>query len=134
MATPRLPASWAAWRGLSAGILEATVAAMHVPPEELLAYLGPAIGPRAFEVGADVLEAFSDDDPQLTCFRTKAPSASGEAKWFADLPGLARLRLAHAGVHSVYSDGSCTYSEPVRFFSHRRDRVSGRQAALIWLA
>jgi polyphenol oxidase len=126
-------AAHAGWRGLSAGVLEAAVAAMRVPAASILAYLGPAIGPQAFEVGADVLDAFSRDDPAHTCFTPTAPSASGEAKWLADLPGLARRRLARAGVSAVFSDPSCTYSEPARYYSHRRDRVSGRQGALIWL-
>jgi copper oxidase (laccase) domain-containing protein len=120
---------------LSAGVLENTVAALACPPGELLAYLGPAIGPKRFEVGRDVLNAFHRVDPQAAnCFQAKAPGPQGEPKWFADLYALARMRLARAGVQAVYGGGWCTYDDGARFFSHRRDPRSGRQAALIWLA
>jgi YfiH family protein len=125
----------AGWRGLSAGVLESTVAALRSAPDALLAYLGPAIGPDAFEVGQDVLEAFTRTDPQAArAFRPKVPDASGRPKWYADLYMLARQRLVRAGVHSVYGGGYCTYRDHARFFSYRRDPRSGRQAALIWLA
>jgi polyphenol oxidase len=127
-------AAHAGWRGLSAGVLERTVAAMGCAPSELLAYLGPAIGPRAFEVQVDVLDAFTRTHPQARdCFIPKATAAGLPQKWLADLYGLARLRLAGAGVPAVYGGSGCTFSEPQRFFSHRRDRRTGRQAALIWL-
>jgi copper oxidase (laccase) domain-containing protein len=114
---------------LSAGVLERTVAAFEAPPGTLLAWLGPAIGPTAFEVGMDVFEAFTTPDPQAAdAFR---PLHTG--KWLADLYALARRRLARAGVHAVYGGGLCTVSDPARFFSYRRDRVTGRQAAFIWL-
>jgi polyphenol oxidase len=122
-------AAHAGWRGLSAGVLERTVAAMARPPGELLAWLGPAIGPRAFEVGRDVLEAFTSRDAE--CADAFQPLREG--KWLADLYALAWHRLAHAGVSEVYGGGWCTASDADRFFSHRRDRVSGRQAAFIWL-
>jgi polyphenol oxidase len=119
---------------LSAGVLERTVAAMGCMPSKLLAYLAPAIGPRAFEVQADVLDAFTHTHPQARdCFLPKATAAGLPRKWLADLYGLARLRLAVAGVAAVYGGTGCTFSEPERFFSHRRDRRTGRQAALIWL-
>jgi purine-nucleoside/S-methyl-5'-thioadenosine phosphorylase / adenosine deaminase len=127
-------AAHAGWRGLSAGVLERTVAVMGREPSELLAYLGPAIGPQAFEVQTDVLDAFTRALPRASeCFRAKAAPADAPRKWLADLYGLARQRLAGAGVQAVYGGGSCTFSEPDRFFSHRRDRHTGRQAALIWI-
>jgi len=128
-------AAHAGWRGLSAGVLENTVAAMRRRPQELLAYFGPAIGPDAFEVGADVLEAFARTDPgAASCFRAATASISLEPKWFADLYELARRRLARLGITAVFGGGHCTYRERTRFFSHRRDKRTGRQAALIWLS
>jgi purine-nucleoside/S-methyl-5'-thioadenosine phosphorylase / adenosine deaminase len=125
----------AGWRGLSAGVLESTIAAMGCAPAELLAYLGPAIGPEAFEVGGDVLDAFTRAQPRAReCFRAKPVPAGASRKWLADLYGLARQRLASAGLRALYGGAGCTFSEPRRFFSHRRDRRTGRQAALIWLA
>ena len=122
-------AAHAGWRGLAAGILETTVHALNVKPQDVLAYLGPAIGPAAFEVGNEVREAFMAVDPAAGyAFRPHKPD-----KWLADLFVLARQRLARAGVSNVYGGGQCTYSNPARFFSHRRDKVSGRMAALIWL-
>ena len=127
-------AAHAGWRGLSAGVLERTVAAMRCIPSELLAYLGPAIGPQAFEVQADVLDAFTQRPsagPRM--LPGQADCRRHAAKWLADLYGLARQRLAGAGVREVFGGAHCTFSEPDRFFSHRRDRRTGRQAALIWL-
>jgi YfiH family protein len=116
------------WRGLARGVIENAVERMSVAPENLLAYLGPGIGPRAFEVGADVRNAFLACDAQAEAAFT--PRADG--KWLADLYLLARQRLARAGVSSTYGGGLCTYSDPKRFFSYRRDRTTGRMAALIW--
>jgi YfiH family protein len=128
-------AAHAGWRGLSAGVLESTIAAMGCEPAELLAYLGPAIGPQAFEVGAEVRDAFTRARPRAAeCFRAKPVTAGTPQKWLADLYGLARQRLAAAGLRAVYGGTGCTFDEPQRFFSHRRDRRTGRQAALIWLA
>jgi YfiH family protein len=133
-AATTVAAAHAGWRGLSAGVLERTVAAMDCAPAELLAYLGPAIGPQAFEVQADVLRAFTGLDPRAAhCFRDRPVVAGTPRKWLADLYGLARQRLARAGVAAVYGGSACTFSEPARFFSHRRDRRTGRQAALVWL-
>ncbi|MCC7549535.1 MAG: peptidoglycan editing factor PgeF [Burkholderiales bacterium] len=124
----------AGWRGLSGGVLEATLAAMGCPPGRVVAWLGPAIGPRAFEVGADVHEAFvSHHGQDEACFRPKAPGTRGESKWWADLAGLARRRLGRAGIHAVHGGHDCTVEDRARFFSHRRDGRSGRHAALIWL-
>ena len=118
----------AGWRGLCGGAIENTVARMKVPPAELMAYLGPAIGPGAFEVGEDVYSAFVDHDARAeVAFRSHKTG-----KWFADLFELARQRLNNAGVKAIYGGTLCTYSDPARFFSHRRDKVSGRMAALIW--
>ena len=119
----------AGWRGLAAGVIERTVAAMPCPASALLAWLGPAIGPSAFEVGPDVLQAFVRTDSQADC----AFLPLREGKWLADLFALARRRLAALGVSRVFGGGLCTYSDARRFFSHRRDRVTGRQAAFIWL-
>ena len=119
----------AGWRGLSAGVVENTVRALPVPPSSLIAWLGPAIGPDAFEVGDEVRAAFCDVDPQAaSAFRPHKPG-----KWLADLFALGRQRLAACGVTRVYGGGLCTYSNPDRFYSHRRNPVTGRMAALIWL-
>jgi hypothetical protein len=123
----------AGWRGMAAGVLEATVAALReagARPGSVVAWLGPAIGPSAFEVGDDVRAAFLAADPRAaTCF---APHRGD--RWLADLYGLARQRLARGGVTRVGGGGFCTFAEPARFFSHRRERESGRMAAAVWLA
>jgi YfiH family protein len=123
-------AAHAGWRGLAGGVLEATVAAMGVAPARLLAWLGPAIGPQSFEVGQDVFEAFAGDDAGAAAafVATATPG-----KFHADLFALARRRLSRAGVERQYGGGIDTCSNPSRFFSFRRDGVTGRQAALIWL-
>jgi YfiH family protein len=122
-------AAHAGWRGLAAGVLEATVAAMGRPPQRLLAWLGPAIGPAAFEVGGEVRQQFIAADPAAAaCFR---PSPQG--RWLADLYALARQRLARAGVEAVYGGGFCTVRQSELFFSYRRDGRTGRMATLIWL-
>jgi YfiH family protein len=122
-------AAHAGWRGLAGGVIENTIQALGTPPRNLLAYLGPAIGPSAFEVGDEVRAAFVAIDPGARyAFRPHKPG-----KWLADLFALARQRLASAGVLNVYGGGQCTYSDAAHFFSHRRDKVSGRMAALIWL-
>ncbi len=119
----------AGWRGLASGIVEKTIARMALPPERLLAFLGPGIGPRAFEVGADVRDAFLVRDPQSG--EAFAPRTPG--KWLADLFSLVRRQLAAAGVENVYGGGLCTHSDARRFYSYRRDRETGRMAALIWI-
>lgn len=123
-------ASHAGWRGLAAGVLERTVEALPAAPGALVAWLGPAIGPQAFEVGEEVRDAFVAAQPEAA--EEFAPQAAG--RWLADLWGLARRRLAAAGVGAVYGGRGCTVSEPQRFFSYRRDGVTGRMAALVWLA
>lgn len=128
----RVGASHAGWRGLAGGILDATVAKL-APASTLIAWLGPCIGPEAFEVGLDVKQAFEARDPSAT--RHFRPYREG--KWLADLPALARTRLRAMGITRIHgNDGSrdwCTVANPSRFFSHRRDRVSGRFAAAVWL-
>ncbi len=119
----------AGWRGLSAGVLEAGVRALGASPGELLAWLGPAIGPDVFEVGDEVREVFVAHDPDArAAFR---PSPAG--RWLADLYALARQRLAAAGVTAVYGGGWCTCNDAERFYSFRRDRDTGRMASLVWL-
>jgi YfiH family protein len=119
----------AGWRGLAAGVIEATVAAMARPPAELMAWLGPAIGPEAFEVGSEVRKVFVTSDPAAaSAFKTH-----GDGKWLCDLYALARLRLAACGVGAVSGGGYCTYRERERFYSYRRDGRTGRMASLIWI-
>ncbi|WP_415033358.1 peptidoglycan editing factor PgeF [Azonexus sp.] len=152
-------AAHAGWRGLQAGILENTLAAMAVPPQTVLAWLGPAIGPDSFEVGDEVRAAFLESAAlgateearksqsnslkipsgafldaclDLDVARAFRPGAPG--KWWCDLYQLARLRLARAGVRAIYGGGFCTVRERERFFSYRRDGITGRMASLIWLA
>lgn len=121
-------AAHAGWRGLLAGVLEQTIAAMAVPPATLLAYLGPAIGPQAFVVGDEVRSAFVADAGAAA----SAFAALPDGKWLADLYALARLRLNAAGVERIYGGTLCTASDAGRFFSYRRDGRTGRMASLIW--
>ena len=119
----------AGWRGLAGGVIEATVHALQVAPERLMAWLGPAIGPEHFEVGAEVREAVLAGDSGADA----AFAMNARGRYLADLSGLARRRLAALGVSRIHGGGHCTYAEQDRFFSHRRDGVTGRQATLIWL-
>lgn len=123
-----IAAAHAGWRGLAAGILENTLDAMRTPPEQVLAWLGPAIGRTAFEVGADVRDAFTRNDASAQ----RAFVDASPGKWLANLEALARMRLARAGVRRVHGGGMCTLSDPARFFSFRRDGTSGRMAAFLW--
>lgn len=125
----RIAAAHAGWRGLAAGVLEATVAAIGVPAADLMAWLGPAIGPAAFEVGEEVRQVFMERHPMAAeAFRPNRPG-----HWLADIYRLARIRLAAAGVEAVYGGGLCTFSDAARFYSYRRDGATGRMASLIWL-
>ncbi len=125
----RVAAAHAGWRGLAAGVLEATLDALAVAPEDTLVWLGPAIGPQAFEVGAEVREAFVSQHAQAA----QAFGASlNPGRYMADIYELARIRLAARGVAAVYGGGFCTYSDP-RFYSYRRAARTGRFASLIWL-
>jgi purine-nucleoside/S-methyl-5'-thioadenosine phosphorylase / adenosine deaminase len=120
----------AGWRGLAAGVVEAAIAKLECDPKRLVAWLGPSIGPEAFEVGDDVRIALTAGDPGASAHF----SAGHAGHFFADLPALTRRRLALAGVTDVHGGRHCTYSEPARFYSHRRDGRTGRMAALLWLA
>jgi YfiH family protein len=122
-------AAHAGWRGLAAGVIEATVQRLALPPQSLLAWLGPAIGPLHFEIGSEVREELMRADPQAeTAFERNA-----RGRYMADLPGLARRRLERLGVARIYGGDVCTYAAPEHYFSYRRDGRTGRQAALIWL-
>lgn len=124
----------AGWRGLLAGVIEQTVAALPAAPADLLAWLGPAIGPAAFEVGSEVREAFcaasGASAREHACFRVSALAAD---HWVADLYALARLRLYRLGIQAIYGGGYCTVRDVRRFYSYRRDGQTGRMASLIQL-
>ena len=124
----RVAAVHAGWRGLAAGVIEAAVAAMGVPPGRLLAWLGPAIGPADYEVDRPVYEAFARSPGRAAAF---APAGPGH--WRLDIYALARARLAAAGVGEAWGGGLSTAAEPDRFYSYRRDGVTGRMASLIWI-
>jgi YfiH family protein len=127
-------AAHAGWRGLAGGVLEATVdairAAVPVAAGDIVAWLGASIGPKKFEVGADVPAAFHDGE---TRHFAPAPAVDGASKWLADLPALAEGRLRRLGLTEVGGCGLCTVSDASRFFSYRRDRVTGRLAAAAWI-
>ena len=125
-----IAAAHAGWRGLRAGVLDATLAAMRTPPGETIAWLGPCAGPDAYEVGRDVHEAFVAHDPRAA----SAFTATRPGHWRVDLYALARQRLADAGVTRVHGGGLCTITERDRFYSHRRDGRTGRMATLVWRA
>jgi polyphenol oxidase len=122
-------AAHAGWRGLQAGVVEATVKEMAVPPEGLMAWLGPAIGPLAFEVGDEVRVAFVVADAGAAAAFVARPNG----KWLCDLYALARQRLTCLGITRVSGGDRCTYSEQEYFFSYRREHETGRMASLIWL-
>jgi YfiH family protein len=128
-------AAHAGWRGLSMGVLEATVTALPASPDHLLAWLGPAIGPDAFEVGSEVRAAFlaalpGAGDAVAAAFQ----SSRNEGRWTCDLYALARLRLRRAGVKRIFGGGLCTHTDASRFYSYRRDGACGRMATLIWMS
>jgi YfiH family protein len=128
-------AAHAGWRGLASGVLGATVAAMGAPPGETVAWLGPAIGRKNFEVGDDVVAAFTDTASSDQRAQTLAAFVRNpNGKWLCDLEAIARLRLAAIGVTQVAGGGLCTVADAHRFFSYRRDGQTGRMAALIWIA
>jgi len=126
----RVGVAHAGWRGLLAGVIEATIVCLGRDPQDLQAWLGPAIGAAAFEVGAEVREAYARRSAILTGAFT--PNLHG--RYQADLHGLARTVLAEAGVDAVYGGGWCTHADEDRFFSYRRDGTTGRMATLAWLA
>lgn len=128
----RVAAAHAGWRGLCAGVLEATIEAMNEPADQLMAWLGPAIGPKIFQVGDEVRQAFMQQQPSVEgCFRTDPQALD---KWLADIYQLARLRLQGVGLKSIYGGTECTFSQPQRYFSYRRDGMTGRMATGIWIA
>jgi YfiH family protein len=122
----------AGWKGLAEGVIEQTLSQTGLESGGLMAWLGPAIGPNHFEVGGEVRRAFAKHDPNAAHAFIQHPDRAD--KWFADLFLLARQRLTKAGVREIYGGGQCTFSDPARFFSYRRDGVTGRMAGLIWLA
>lgn len=127
----------AGWKGLAAGVIEATVQAMSIEPQNLMAWLGPAISQDSFEVGDEVRAAFVAAQPQSAAAFTPS-SVRGEGrgeggKWFADIYALARLRLNALGITRIYGGDHCTYRESERFFSYRRDGATGRMGTFIWL-
>ncbi len=125
----RVAAVHAGWRGLAAGVLEAAVRSLTRSPAELLAWLGPAIGPESFEIGDEVRERLLAGDPRSH----DAFQPAGPGRWRADLCALARARLEAAGVRAVYGGTTGTLRDPRRFYSYRRDGATGRMAALIWI-
>ena len=128
MSGTRVAAAHAGWRGLAAGVLEVCVQAMDCEPSEILAWLGPAIGPKAFEVGEDVYDSFVEkEDENVIAFKPHGD------RWLADLYLLARLILTRTGISLVSGGDHCTYHDSEKFFSYRRDSVTGRMASLIWL-
>ena len=126
----RVGVAHAGWRGLLAGVLPAAVRAMGVDAADVVAWLGPAIGPAAYEVGADVRAPFVAQNPEAARWFTR----NARGRWQADLYGLARDSLAAAGVVAVHGGGQCTHADAARFFSHRREAPCGRMATLVWLA
>ncbi len=127
-------AAHAGWRGLAAGVIEATVLAMEVAPENLMAWLGPAISQLAFEVGAEVYAAFVNADSAAAGAFTPSHSKGEGDKYQADIYALAKRQLNALGIKEIYGGDRCTYRESELFFSYRRDGVTGRMGSFIWLA
>lgn len=125
----RVAAAHAGWRGLAAGVLEAAAQSLNVEPQDILVWLGPAIGPKAFEVGGEVRDVFIKDLPDAAA--AFVPSIN-EGRYMADIYELARQRLARCGITAVYGGGFCTVTDP-RFFSYRRSPRTGRFASLVWI-
>jgi YfiH family protein len=125
----RVAVAHAGWRGMAAGVIENTVAALGAEPPRVIAWMGPTIGPTAFEVGPEVRDAFLREDPGAE----GAFAAHTPGKFMADLYALARRRLQRAGVREVHGGGFCTYRDPQRFFSYRRVQRSGRMGTFIWM-
>ena len=123
-------AAHAGWRGLCDGVIEAAVLEMRVPASTLMAWLGPAIGPTAFEVGEEVRAAFVKKQPAAEA--AFVPGKNG--RWMANINELARLRLQALGIHRIYGGDLCTFSDHERFYSYRRDGVTGRMGTFIWLS
>lgn len=130
----QVAAAHAGWRGLADGVLEQTVAAFAGAPERLFAWIGPAIGATAFEVGPEVRAAFLAVDAAASAAFRPSPNPTHPDRWLADLAQIARQRLARLGITQVFGGEHCTATAPERFFSYRRDGRTGRQVSLIWLA
>jgi len=126
----RVAAAHAGWRGLADGVLEAAVSKLQVPANELLVWLGPAIGPQQFEVGDDVRDAFLSFSAE--CAGAFVAHQGKPNHWFADLYKLARIRLQANDIGQIYGGNFCTFTDRQRFFSYRRDGMTGRMASLIW--
>ena len=127
----RVAAAHAGWRGLADGVLEATLTSMDTPASDLICWLGPAIGPQAFEVGDEVRQQFGRQ--QAAAEQAFEHHDRLRNTWLADLYQLARLRLAAQGVTEIYGGDACTYTDSERFFSYRRDGQTGRMASLVWI-
>jgi len=125
----KVAAAHAGWRGLHAGVIKNTITMLESDPAELMVWLGPAIGPLAFEVGAEVIRAFTDKNSE----NTSAFKQTDDQHWLCDLYKLARIELFELGITSVFGGNECTYTDEERFFSYRRDGNTGRMASLIWL-
>jgi len=125
----RVAAAHAGWRGLHKGIITNAISMFNSGPAELMVWLGPAIGPQAFEVGADVIRSFTASSSEnATAFKQ-----TDDQHWLCDLYTLARLELAGLGVTSVFGGNQCTYTDELRFYSYRRNSITGRMASIIWL-
>ncbi len=129
LAGTRVASAHAGWRGLHAGVLSATIRAMALPPQQLMVWLGPAIGADAFEVGAEVVEAFVAKHPAYNA----AFRQTDTSHWLCDIYQLARIELRQRGLAQIYGGGFCTFNDTERFYSYRRDGDTGRMASLIWL-
>lgn len=125
-----IAAAHAGWRGLADGVLENTVRAMNAKPEDIIVWLGPAAGPATYEIGVDVRDAFLQHDKNAEF----AFTSTRENHWRVDLYQLARMRLSVMGITKIYGGDHCCINEPENFFSHRRDRQTGRMASIIWIA
>ena len=125
----KVAAAHAGWRGLANGVIEATVSALQENNKDLMVWLGPAIGPECFEVGQEVFDVFISHDPQAA----SAFSQVDSEHYLADIYQLARLRLNQLGIEKVYGGGLCTYSDEERFYSFRKNKITGRMASMIWL-
>lgn len=125
----KVAAAHAGWRGLHAGVITNAIRRLESDPAELMVWLGPAIGPEAFEVGAEVLRAFADRNHE----NTSSFRQTDDQHWLCDLYQLARIELSSQGVTSVFGGNECTFTDEQRFYSYRRDGDTGRMASLIWL-
>ncbi|MEH6469627.1 MAG: peptidoglycan editing factor PgeF [Halopseudomonas sp.] len=127
----RVAAAHAGWRGLADGVLESTFRALALPANELMCWLGPAIGPQAFEVGCEVRQQFCRQQAEAEA--AFVPHDRARNTWLADIYQLARLRLSQIGITAIYGGDYCTFTDAERFFSYRRDGRSGRMASLVWI-